>query len=118
VNCGRWDIVDVDYGIPLGHEQGKRRPAIVVSNNAFNHSAGMATVLAVTSRQQPRYPSEVALPTHPGVVDRGVIMVQQIRTVDGARVVRIRGQVTDPVLQRQIEEAIVAFLDLGGGHAP
>lgn len=113
----RWDVVDVDYGVPRGHEQGKTRPAIVVSNDGFNRRAGMATVVAITSREPPKYPSEVALPDLPGIVHRGVILIQQIRTIDCDRIVRRRGRVEDPVLRREIEEALAQFLDLPSPEA-
>lgn len=108
----RWDVVDVDYGIPLGHEQGKRRPAIVISNDGFNRSSNMAAVLPITSRQTAKYPSEVEIPTLPNIVERGVVMTQQIRAVDGSRLVAWRGPLKDPVLQRQIQEALARFLGI------
>lgn len=110
----QWDIVDVDFGDPIGHEQAFRRPAVVVSNTSFNHHAHLATVCPITSaRTAPKYPSEVELPNLPGIVTQGVILAQQIRTVSTDRVVKIRGPMKDPVLQRQVVEAVLALLGAG-----
>lgn len=116
MDCRRWDVVEVDFGNPIGHEQGKQRPAVVVSNDSFNQVAHLVAVVAITSRQPARYPSEVDLPDLPGVVTAGVVMTQQIRTLSTDRVVRIRGPLKDPVLQRRIEQAIARFLDLPRGR--
>lgn len=118
MNAGRWDVVEVDFGGPaVGHEQAKRRPAVVISNDHFNRAAGLLTVLPITSRQTAKYPAEVEFDDMPGIVSRGVIMVHQIRTVSQTRVERVRGPLKDPVLQRRIVEAIAVFLDLPGNHA-
>jgi mRNA interferase MazF len=45
----RWSLVEADLGEPIGHEQSLRRPVLVVSNEAFNRTAGLLTVLPVTS---------------------------------------------------------------------
>jgi mRNA-degrading endonuclease toxin of MazEF toxin-antitoxin module len=46
----RWSLVEADLGEPIGHEQSLRRPVLVVSNEAFNRTAGLLTVLPVTSK--------------------------------------------------------------------
>jgi mRNA interferase MazF len=110
--ASRWDIVDVDFGVPVGHEQAKVRPAVVVSHDGLNHNADLATVCPITSaRTQPKYPSEVAVPDLPGILTAGVVMAQQIRTVSiSQRVRRVRGRLEDPVLRRRVYEAIAELL--------
>lgn len=108
----RWDIVWVDFGQPVGHEQGKRRPALVVSHDGFNSATGLMTVCPLTSaRTAVKYASEVAFPALPGILDLpGVLLAQQIRTVSQERLVQIVGPVKDPVLQRQVSEALRQLL--------
>lgn len=109
----RWDIVDASFPEAVGHEQGKHRPHLVLSNDQFNQRSGLVALVPLTSaRTQAKYPSEVELPGLPGICDAGVIMVQQLRTLSQNRVTRVRGPLKDPVLQRKVREAVVAFLDL------
>jgi mRNA interferase MazF len=111
----RWDVVNADFGVPVGHEQGKHRPALVISNDGFNRATNMATVLPITSqRTTPKYPSEVALPKMPGIVEAGVIMIQQIRTISADRITSVRGPAKDPVLQREVKDALWTFLGFTG----
>jgi len=60
----RWSLVETDLGDPVGHEQGFRRPVLIVSNEAFNRASGLITVLPVTSVKpgRPLQPFEVFLP--------------------------------------------------------
>lgn len=45
----RGNIYDVNLGQNLGHEIDKRRPALVISNQAYNNSPnGMATIIPLT----------------------------------------------------------------------
>jgi mRNA interferase MazF len=108
----RWDIVEVDFGVPVGHEQAKLRPALIVSHDGLNHNADLATVCPITgARTKPKYPSEVEIPDLPGILDAGVLMGQQIRTVSiSKRIKGIRGPLADPVLRRRVYEAIAALI--------
>src|SRR5581483_12432816 len=39
MSAPRWaEVWDVDFGNPVGHEQGKQRPAVVVSADWFNET--------------------------------------------------------------------------------
>lgn len=46
----RGEVWLVDFGDPVGHEQGYRRPAVIVSSNDLKRGlAGLAIVVATTS---------------------------------------------------------------------
>jgi len=45
----RGDLIWLSLDPTLGHEQKGRRPALVVSSDAFNRSTGMAFVCPITS---------------------------------------------------------------------
>lgn len=79
-----------DPGARGGEQEGKR-PALVVSVDAFNE-VGMAIVCAVTthggSSHATRNPLEVAIPG--GLPIKGVVLCDQIRTIDW----RARGATT------------------------
>jgi mRNA interferase MazF len=62
-----------------GHEQAGRRPALVLSPEAYNHRTGLAVVCPVTSKVR-GYPFEVKLP--PALSVTGVVLADQVRNVD------------------------------------
>ncbi|MDP3735331.1 MAG: type II toxin-antitoxin system PemK/MazF family toxin [bacterium] len=74
----RGDLVWMTFNPSLGHEQGSRRPAIVLSSRYYNERVGLALVCPITS-QQKGYPFEIALPH--GKVE-GVILADHVRSVD------------------------------------
>jgi mRNA interferase MazF len=62
-----------------GHEQGGRRPALVLSPASYNGKVGLAILCPVTSRAK-GYPFEVALPSGSGV--EGVVLADQLKSLD------------------------------------
>ena len=77
VDCGAILLVDLDP--TAGHEQGRKRPVIVLSSaDYFNHN-GMVHVLPITSKVK-GYPFEVLLPTTNKT--QGVILADQGRVLD------------------------------------
>ena len=77
------DLVELTFRPDNGHEQHGRRPALVVSDDLFQRATGLCVVCPVT-RTDRRHPFHVAIP--PGVGVDGVVMADQVRSVDaGAR---------------------------------
>lgn len=78
----------MDFGAPLGGEPGKRRPAVVISDDGFNRSRlNTVTVAAITSNiRLSARPGNVSLPRGVAGLDRSsVVNVTQIATVDRHR---------------------------------
>jgi mRNA interferase MazF len=75
----RGDLVWLDMHPQAGHEQAGRRPAIVLSPEAYNRKVGLALCCPITSHAKD-YPFEVALPT--GLPVSGVILSDQIKNLD------------------------------------
>jgi mRNA interferase MazF len=75
----RGDIVALSFDPQAGHEQAGRRPAVVISDVAFNQRTGLALVCPVTSRDR-GFPLHVMLPA--GLSVRGVVMTEQVRVLD------------------------------------
>jgi mRNA interferase MazF len=69
------DIVWLDFDPQAGREQGRRRPAIVLTDLAYNRVSDLAVVCPLTSRRKP-YP--FALPV---LVDKveGAVLVDQFK---------------------------------------
>jgi mRNA interferase MazF len=90
----RGEVWWVDFGGPYGSEPGKRRPAVVVSDDRFNRSRlDTVTVVAVTSNVRlGARPGNVLLPRGAAGLDRpSVVNVTQIATVDRQRLVSRAG---------------------------
>ncbi len=101
-----------------GSEQRGRRPVVVVSSDAFNAVARWRSVMVVpliTSERQLRVgPTAVAIPA--GAVQlpsASVALCRQITTLDRPKLIEPLG-VLPAGLLREVEQGIVAALDLDG----
>ncbi len=72
-------LVWLTFDPQVGHEQGGRRPALVLSRRAYNERIGLAVVCPVTSRVK-GYPFEVRLLDTDGVT--GVVLSDQVKSLD------------------------------------
>src|SRR5712691_1779692 len=74
------DIVLIDFDPQVGHEQAKRRPALVLTDQRYNRASGLAVVCPLTSKRKP-YP--FALPI---TLDRveAAVLVDQLKSMDWA----------------------------------
>ncbi|OQX16737.1 MAG: mRNA-degrading endonuclease [Desulfobacteraceae bacterium IS3] len=102
------DFVILTFDPQAGHEQMGRRPAIVISNKLFNQYTGLALVCPITNTDR-NIPFHISIPQDAGI--RGLVMVDQIKSVDfRARVVQFMEK-APPILMREVMailEAIVA----------
>ena len=90
------DLLWLDFGPPVGHEQGGPRPALVLSGRDYNSQSSLLVVCPIT-RKQRDWPFEVSLPTG-GLID-GVVLVDQIKVIDPAvRPIRRAGQLPDDIV--------------------
>ena len=84
----RGEIWFADRSPTLGSEINKRRPVLIVSNDANNRAASTLTVLPITSKVEKIYPFEVALPPKTsGLPKASKALAQQIRTISRERIV-------------------------------
>jgi len=72
------DIVSLNFDPSAGTEMMKRRPALVLSRDAFNQHTGFAIVAPITSTKR-GMALEVVLD---GTVTQGVVLVHQLRSLD------------------------------------
>jgi len=83
------DIVWTDFNPTPGREQAGRRPALVVSPEAFSRSTGFVIVCPIISKIRP-FPASVVLSEDSPI--RGEILLANIRSLDlHARVIRFAG---------------------------
>jgi len=74
----RGDIVWLNFSPQTGHEQQGKRPAVVISPQAYNQKTGLALVCPITTKQK-GYPFEVKIEI--GKIN-GVVLSDQIKNLD------------------------------------
>ena len=90
----RGEIWLVDLDPARGSEANKRRPAVIVSNDAANSTAeqlgrGVVTVVPVTSNLRRVYPFQVLLPAdETGLHIDSKALAEQVRSVDAQRLTK------------------------------
>jgi len=73
------DFIALTFDPQAGHEQKGRRPALVISNTAFNEKTGLAFVCPVTNTYR-GVPLHVPVPEDCALT--GVVMVDQAKSID------------------------------------
>ncbi|HEY7117248.1 MAG TPA: type II toxin-antitoxin system PemK/MazF family toxin [Tepidisphaeraceae bacterium] len=108
----RGEVWRVDFEPVRGHEQGRTRPALVISNSILNQSpAGMVTVVPITTRER-KLRSYLRLnPRDGGLPQTSFVICDQIRTIAKERLGRRYG-VLPRAAQAEVEERLKFLLDL------
>jgi len=102
------DIVWLNFDPQAGREQGRRCPALVLTDLAYNRISGLAIVCPLTSRRKP-YP--FALPVTVDDVE-GAVLVDHLKSMDiRARNVRFHSK-ADPALLNRVRDYITVLLHL------
>ncbi|MBW4677971.1 MAG: type II toxin-antitoxin system PemK/MazF family toxin [Desmonostoc geniculatum HA4340-LM1] len=96
----RGDIYYADLSPAVGSEMDKRRPVLVISNDANNRAATTVTILPLTSNVNRVYPFEVLLnPEDSGLTKPSKVQAQQVRTISKQRIL---GEVIGSLNQQMI----------------
>ena len=110
----RGEIYLVNFDPTLCHEIQKTRPAVVIQNDISNQYSPITIVAAVSSHfGDPPHPREVPLPmdAKTGMRAPSAAILNQIRSIDRARLQKRVGVVDDATLRR-IDGAIRISLGL------
>lgn len=106
------DVVEVDFGPPIGSEAGFRRPAVVVSADAYlTPGAITVTVVPVTGEPAGRYASDVSL-SELGLDVSGVAQCRLVTTVSTRSVIEQSVDNVGAVALAQIRSVIADLLDI------
>ena len=111
--ASRWNIVFVYLDPVVGREQAGNRPALILSDDAFNEAMEVVTVLPITTLRPGRriYMNEVLLPAEVSGLERSsIILAHQIRTISQGRIKRVVQQLTDVNTRRACRQAVQIHL--------
>ena len=102
-DCG--DLVWLTFTPQAGHEQARRRPALVLSPAAYNGKVGLALLCPITS-QVKGYPFEVTVPA--GLPVSGVVLADQVKSLDWrARDAALAGKLPAGALEEVLQKLLV-----------
>lgn len=108
----RGDIWYADLDPIRGHEQGERRPCLVISSDHFNTGKAELVVIAPLTTNLYEIPLRVSIePPEGGIRGASSIMCDQIRTIDKSRLSDRWGAVTRETM-REVERRLYLLLDL------
>ena len=108
----RGEVWLVDLDPTLGHEQGGKRPALVISADGFNHSgAGLVAILPLTTKEK-KNPSHVSVsPPEGGLRQNGFVKCEDIRCASKQRLSSRWGNVSPRTLA-QVSDRVRMLLGL------
>ena len=111
--CYRGQIYYANLDPVVGHEQAGRRPVLIVQNDVGNRFSPTVIVAAITSKLPLRsFPTEVRVRAGAGGLSQdSAVRLDQIRTLDKARLERYVGQL-DAAAMRQVDQALMISLGL------
>ena len=110
----RGEVYDARFDPIEGSEAAGRRPAVIVSRDAFNRSSPIVIVAPCTSYRRGRiiYPSQVLLRSgHGGLTSDAVVQGEQIRAIAKSRLIRQRGSLSERAMLA-VSAAVARVLDL------
>lgn len=102
------DIVWLDFDPQAGREQARRRPALVLTGEAYNRASGLFVVCPLTSRRKP-YP--FALPVPVDDVE-GAVLVDHLKSLDwDARRAQFHSR-AEPALLSKVRAYLAVLLQI------
>jgi len=107
----RGEIRWADLNPVRGHEQGGKRPVVIISQDVFNERSGTVIAMAVTSQpQRAGFPLTLDLESS-RLPKRSWVKISQIRTLSVERI----GELLDTVPPEQMNQLIEGLNEIVGG---
>ena len=103
----QYDIVLVNLDPTIGSEMKKTRPCVIISPNEMNKYLNTIVLAPMTSSSK-NYPTRVEV-IHDN--KRGWIVLDQIRTVDRQRIIKVLGNLTEKENKKVKEILRETFVD-------
>jgi mRNA interferase MazF len=109
----RGEIYFADLDPTIGAETKKKRPVLIVSNNANNKAATTVSVIPLTSNTKRIYPFEVLLDqVDTGLPKASKAQCHQIRTISKLRIKSAKIGVVSMQIMSTINSALKIHLDI------
>ena len=103
------DIIRIDFNPVKGHEQGRFRPAVVISNNLLIANTNIISVCPITSKQNKRTALNVVLDGN--TQTQGVVLCAHLKSVDlSMRKYSIVENVSDEILD-EILDTVISLIE-------
>lgn len=107
MEINQYKIVLVCFDPTIGSEIKKTRPAVVVSPNEINNNLNTITVVPMTTSLK-KYPTRVPVNFNE---TNGMLAIDQIRTIDKQRIIKIIGSLTVSEIKKCKEIIKQTFVD-------
>ncbi len=95
MELNQFEIILVNLDPTIGSEIKKTRPCVIVSPNEMNKYLRTIVVAPMTTKSK-RYPTRVEI-KHENKI--GWIVIDQIRTIDKRRIVKVMGRLSQPEIK-------------------
>ena len=106
----RGELYYADLSPVVGSEQGGVRPVLIVQNDVGNKFSPTIIAAAITSQlSKARLPTHIELDTSCGLAKESVILAEQLRTLDKARLKEKIGTI-DPSAMAKVNNALLVSL--------
>ncbi|MEE1130008.1 MAG: type II toxin-antitoxin system PemK/MazF family toxin [Caryophanon sp.] len=106
-NVKRGDVFFADLSPVVGSEQGGTRPVLIIQNDIGNRFSPTVIIAAITAQiQKAKLPTHVEIDAKKYGLERdSVILLEQLRTVDKAR---LTDRIThlDDTMMKRVDEAL------------
>ncbi|MBR2350215.1 MAG: type II toxin-antitoxin system PemK/MazF family toxin [Clostridia bacterium] len=110
----RGEIYYADLSPVVGSEQGGVRPVLIVQNDVGNKYSPTVIAAAITSKlNKAKLPTHVELTESSGLEKQSVLLLEQLRTIDKARLLARIGEV-NPDTMRKVNNALMISLGFFG----
>src|SRR5690554_4716199 len=107
MDLNQYSIILVNLDPTVGSEIKKTRPCVIISPNEMNKHL-KTIVLAPMSTNLTKYPTRVSV-NHNG--KKGMIVIDQIRTVDKSRIIKVFGILSNSEIVKCKEVIKETFVD-------
>ncbi len=103
----QYDIVLVNLDPTIGSEIKKTRPCVIISPNEMNKPLRTIVIAPMTTSSK-NYPTRIEIKHHR---KKGWIVIDQIRTVDKQRIIKVLGKMTQPKIKEVKSVLKETFVD-------
>lgn len=105
----KYDVYYCEFGTNLGSEQSGLRPCVILQNDKGNKYSPTTIVAPITTAAKKKLPTHFELQLE---FVHGMILLEQLRTVDKSRLIKYCGSIEDWQLQKKIDKLVKISLGL------